>query len=265
MRWMLLRVRGRASISCMPESQLADVVVVGGGIIGMAVAWRLRERGMSVTLLDRAQTGAGTSHVAAGMLAPVAEVEFGEAGRRVLDLGLRSAELWPGFAAELQEASGMALALLKTGTLLVARDGGEGRALERRVPSRPARGGRAERRPRSQARGREPALAPTVRLALEAPEDHSIDPRPVLAALRSACLAAGVQLREHAPVKGVELDGPEERASGVRLADGERLAAGNVVLAAGPWSEEIEGLPPGARVPVRPVRGQGRKSTRLNS
>ncbi len=256
MRWMLLRVRGRASISCMPESQLADVVVVGGGIIGMAVAWRLRERGMSVTLLDRAQTGAGTSHVAAGMLAPVAEVEFGEAGRRVLDLGLRSAELWPGFAAELQEASGMALALLKTGTLLVARDGDEARELERQLSFRRSLGLQVERLRPSQAREREPALAPTVRLALEAPEDHSIDPRPVLAALRSACLAAGVQLREHAPVKGVELDGPEERASGVRLADGERLAAGNVVLAAGPWSEEIEGLPPGARVPVRPVRGQ---------
>ena len=136
----------------MPESQLADVVVVGGGIIGMAVAWRLRERGMSVTLLDRAQTGAGTSHVAAGMLAPVAEVEFGEAGRRVLDLGLRSAELWPGFAAELQEASGMALALLKTGTLLVARDGDEARELERQLSFRRSLGLQVERLRPSQAR-----------------------------------------------------------------------------------------------------------------
>ena len=73
------------------DSPRVDVVVVGGGIIGLAVAWRARERGMSVTVLERDALGRGTSHVAAGMLAPVAEVEFGEAGRRVLELGLRSA------------------------------------------------------------------------------------------------------------------------------------------------------------------------------
>ena len=70
----------------MPETRHADVLVVGGGIIGLAVAWRARARGMSVTLLERGQTGHGTSRVAAGMLAPVAEVEFGEAGRRLLEL-----------------------------------------------------------------------------------------------------------------------------------------------------------------------------------
>ncbi len=86
----------------MPENQRVDVVIVGGGIIGMTIAWRARQRGMSVTLLERDATGRGTSHVAAGMLAPVAEVEFGEAGRRLLELGLRSAQMWPAFASELE-------------------------------------------------------------------------------------------------------------------------------------------------------------------
>ena len=108
----------------------------------------------------------------------------------------------------------------------------------------------------SEARDREPALAPTVRLALEAPDDHSVDPRLVLVALRQACELGGVQLREHAPVARVELDGAGARAIGVRLHDGERVAAGKVVLAAGPWSERDRGPARRARVPVRPVKGQ---------
>src|SRR5580693_2522515 len=99
--------KGTTSIRTMSRSvESTDVAIVGGGIVGLAVAWRARERGMAVTVLERDTTGRGTSHVAAGMLAPVAEVEFGEAGRRLLELGLRSAELWPEFAMELQELSG---------------------------------------------------------------------------------------------------------------------------------------------------------------
>jgi glycine oxidase len=238
----------------MPENHQADVVVVGGGIIGLAVAWRLRGRGMSVTVLEREQTGRATSRVAAGMLAPVAEVEFGEAGRRVLDLGLRSAELWPGFAAELTQAAGQEVALLKTGTLLLARDEDETRELERQLAFRQSLGLRVQRLRPSQARELEPALAPTLRLALEVADDHSIDPRSVLAALRQACVAEGVVLREHAPVRSVELD--DGRVTGVVLDDGERVAATEVVLAAGPWSGAIGGLSDHSRVPVRPVKGQ---------
>ncbi len=239
----------------MGETRHAEVLVVGGGIIGLAVAWRARQRGMSVTLLERDRTGQGTSRVAAGMLAPVAEVEFGESGRRVLELGLRSAALWPAFAVELQEASGIALELQQTGTLLLARDEDEARELERQLSFRRTLGLRVERLRPSQAREREPALAPTLRLALEAPDDHSIDPRPVLAALREACARTGVRLREQAAVARIELDGGE-KVCGVVLEDAERIAAEQVVLAAGPWSELIAGLPLRARIPVRPVKGQ---------
>jgi glycine oxidase len=239
----------------MGETRHAEVLVVGGGIIGLAVAWRARQRGMSVTLIERDESGQGTSHVAAGMLAPVAEVEFGESARRVLELGLRSAALWPAFAGELQEASGIALELQQTGTLLLARDEDEARELERQLSFRRSLGLRVERLRPSEAREREPALAPTLRLALEAPDDHSIDPRPVLAALRAACERAGVRLREQAAVSRIELDA-SEKVCGVVLEDAERIAAEQVVLAAGPWSELIAGLPPHARVPVRPVKGQ---------
>ncbi len=240
----------------MPENHPVDVVVVGGGIIGLAVAWRLRGRGLSVTLLERERVGGATSRVAAGMLAPVAEVEFGEAGRRVLDLGLRSAELWPGFAAELAEASGSEVRLLASGTLLLARDEDETRELERQLSFRQSLGLRVARLRPSQARELEPALAPTLRLALEVPDDHSIDPRAVLGALREACLRSGVQLREQAAVAAIELDDVRERIVGVVLVDGERVRGSEVVLAAGPWTGELAGLPAQARIPVRPVKGQ---------
>jgi glycine oxidase len=233
-----------------------DVAVLGGGIVGLACAWRAREKGLSVALLERDTVGRGTSYVAAGMLAPVSEAEFGVAGRSLLELGLRSAEMWPGFAAELEEAAGMEVGLLKTGTLVLARDEDEARELERRLAFRQSLGLRAERLRASEAREREPALAPTVRLAIEAPDDHSVDPRLVLEALHRACVAAGVDIREHAPVESVELQGDGERVTGLRLRGGERVSASQIVLAAGSWSGQIEGLPPAAQVRVRPVKGQ---------
>jgi glycine oxidase len=236
-----------------------DVLVIGGGVIGLSLAWRARERGMSVAVLERDTLGGGTSRVAAGMLAPVAEAEFGEAGRRVLELGLRSAELWPSFAEQLEAASGVGVGLLRTGTLLLARDEDEARELERQVAFRDGLGLKTSRLRGSEAREREPALAPSTRLALEAPEDHSVDPRAVLAALRAACEVAGVELHEHTRVERVESSAG--RVAGVTLADGRALAAGQVVLAAGAWSArvagaELDGARPGAAVPVRPVRGQ---------
>jgi glycine oxidase len=240
----------------MPTKQQADMVIVGGGVIGMAIAWRARQGGMTVTVLERDTAGQATSSVAAGMLAPVVEVEFGEAGRRLLELGLRSAELWPEFAAKLEAAAGASVGLMATGTMLVARDDDDARELERQLAFRQSLGLTVARLRPSQAREREPSLAPNVRLALEAPEDHSVDPRRVVSALRAACEAAGVELREHTPVARVELDRQGVHVAGVTLGGGERLAAGQVVLAAGPWSEQIEGLPVAARVPVRPVKGQ---------
>ncbi len=234
----------------------ADVLIVGGGIIGLAIAWRARSRGAAVTLLERELAGGGTSRVAAGMLAPVAEVEFGAAGRRALELGLRSATLWPGFAAELEQAAGLPVGLLATGTLLLAGDEDDARELERQLAFRESLGLRVQRLRASEARELEPALAPRLRMALRAPDDHSVDPRLVLAALRAACLAAGVRLCEHAPVARVLLGAGSARVTGVALEDGEQIGAETVVLAAGPWSAAIAGLPDGAGVPVRPVKGQ---------
>jgi glycine oxidase len=242
------------------RTQSPDVIIVGAGIIGLSVAWQACRRGLAVTVLEREEAGRGTSHVAAGMLAPVAEAEFGDAGRRLLELGLRSADMWPAFAAELQAAAGMEVGLMRTGALLVARDEDEARELDRQAAFRDSLGLATSRLRPSEAREREPALAPTVRLALEASDDHSVDPRLVLAALRRACLDAGVDLRERTPVAGLQLDAAGRRLAGVALQGAERggrfPAAARVVIAAGAWSGQLDGLPAAARVPVRPVKGQ---------
>jgi glycine oxidase len=270
------------------KSSTVDLAILGGGIIGLSVAWRARAQGMSVVLLERGRIGSGATHVAAGMLAPVAEVEFGEEGRRVLELGLRSAEMWPGFAEELERAAGIGVGLRRTGTLVVARDDDEARELERQLAFRESLGLRAVRLRASEAREREPALAPTVRLALHAPDDHSVDPRGVVVALRQACERAGVDLREHTPVLGLELDPGDTRVVGARVGgehrdggwrdgalaadsesnggangnlfeeDGsfELVRARDLVVAGGAWSGGLRGLPGGMGVPVRPVKGQ---------
>ncbi|HEX3510405.1 MAG TPA: glycine oxidase ThiO [Solirubrobacteraceae bacterium] len=233
-----------------------EVAVAGGGIIGLSVAWAAAQRGLTVAVLEREHIGAGASSVAAGMLAPVSEVEYGAAGRRLLELGLRSAGMWPRFAQGLADATGIDVGLRRCGTMLLARDADDARELERQLDLRRSLGLPVERLRGSEARDREPALAPCVRLALDVPDDHAVDPRAVMRALRLACSESGVQLREGTEVAGVELDAGGERVEGLALGDGTRLAAERVVLALGAWTPRLTGLPAHAAVPVRPVKGQ---------
>jgi len=233
----------------------ADLAVIGAGVIGLAIAWRAAERGLDVVVLDRGDVGRGTSYVAAGMLAPVAEATPAE--EALLELGLRSARSYPEFAARLARAAGVSavsVGYLQCGTMLVARDGDEALALERELELRHRYGLGVERLRASEARRLEPGLAPALRLALELREDHAIDPRALTGALAAAARRAGVKLRERARVTGIELTGG--RASGARLDDGSLVAARDVVIAAGTWADELEGIPPLARVPVRPIKGQ---------
>ena len=231
----------------------SDVVVVGAGAVGLAVAWRAAQCGLRVTVLERAgKAGAGTSSVAAGMLAPISETIATELP--LMRLGLESVNMYPQFVEELQAATGMDPGYLRCGTLLAARDGDEAESLARELELRQTLGLTVHRLLASEARRLEPALAPTLRLALEIPDDHAIDPRKLTAALAQALTAAGGELRLGAPVNGVTTSG--DRITGVRLDDGSEVPAGNVVVAAGPWSSALDGIPDGATIPVHPIKGQ---------
>ncbi len=236
------------------RSSSFDVAVVGAGVIGLSVGWRLARRGLNVIVLERgAEPGKETSSVAAGMLAPISEALATELP--LMRLGLASVQVYPEFVTELHEATGMDTGYLRCGTLLAARDGDEAEALGRELSLRESLGLAAHRLRASEARRLEPALAPTLRLALDVPDDHAIDPRKLTAALARALTNAGGQLRLDAPVAELAIAG--DRVSGVRLADtGELISAEHVVIAAGVWSEALDGLPEEARVPIHPVKGQ---------
>jgi glycine oxidase len=227
----------------------SDVAVIGGGVIGLAVAWRAARSGYEVCVLERGELGGGASHVAAGMLAPVTEADAGELA--LLELGLRSARLWPQFATELTDAAGADPGLRLSGALVVARDRDEAEALERELALRQELGLEAQRLLPSAARRLEPALAPTIRLALDVPGDHAADPRALVLALTEAARRAGVTLRTGARVERIEQRGG--RVTGVGLAGGEVVRAARIVAAAGAWTGTIDGLP---RIPLRPVKGQ---------
>jgi glycine oxidase len=227
-----------------------DLAVVGAGVIGLSVAWRAAQRGLRVVVLERDMPGAGSSHVAAGMLAPVSEAVLTE--QPLLRLGLASAGLYPEFIAALEEASGVAVGYHRCGTLLAARDADEAEALGRELAMRTRLGLAVQRLRASEARHLEPALAPALRLALEIPDDHAVDPRRVVSALAIALARAGGELRNRVEVACLCLS--SGRVDGVQLASGERIDADQVVVASGAWG--LEGLPEEARIPLRPVKGQ---------
>ncbi|HUJ34015.1 MAG TPA: glycine oxidase ThiO [Solirubrobacteraceae bacterium] len=238
----------------MPNrSSSSDVVVVGAGAVGLAIGWRAAQRGLHVTVLERAGApGAGTSAVAAGMLAPISETIATELP--LMRLGLASLDAYPRFVQELGDASGMDPGYLSCGTLLAARDADEAEALARELALRESLGLAVHRLRASEARRLEPALAPTLRLALEIPGDHAIDPRKLTAALARALSAAGGELRLGAPVEGLAI--ARDRVVGVTVADGSEIPVEDVVVAAGPWSSALDGIPDGARIPVHPIKGQ---------
>src|SRR6266540_3295249 len=139
---------------------MRSVGVVGGGVIGLSIAWRLAGRGCAVTVYDP-EPGRGASHVAAGMLAPVGEAHFGEAD--LVTLMRESARRWPAFAAELREEAGLDVGYRPDGTLLVARTDDDLAELERIVQWQATLGLTPRRLRVSELREREPRLAPRLR------------------------------------------------------------------------------------------------------
>jgi glycine oxidase len=226
---------------------MTDVLVAGGGPIGLSIAWRCSQRGLTVVVVDAGDDG-GAWQASAGMLAPVAEASYGE--EPLLQFGRASLELYPAFVQELEAASGVDVALRTGGTLLVGFDGDDMRVLEDLNRFHVELGLPAQRLTPGEARRREPSLTPRLRGALHVPSDSSVDARALREALRAAAVRAGVRV-ERGRVE--ELVVTAGRATGVRLADGTILPGGSVVLALGAWSGQLAGLPP---LPVRPVKGQ---------
>ncbi len=227
-----------------------DSIIIGGGIIGLSVGWRASQLGLSVLVLDRGDPPNAASTVAAGMLAPVTETTFGEDA--LLRLNLESARRWKGFAEELSLTSGVNLADHPPGILHAALDRDQSESLSRLFDYQQELGLQVDWLSSMACRRLEPALHPSTRAGILAGGDWAVDPRRVLEALRIALKAEGAEVRHGAEVARV--------AAGtnptVRLSDGEVLQAGTVVVAAGPWSGLLPGVPAEIGRVVRPVKGQ---------
>ena len=226
-----------------------EVIVVGGGVAGLGVAWELGQRGRRVLVLEGRHVGAGATWAAAGMLAPSAEIGFEELD--LYALGRDSLARWPVFARRLEAASGQPVGYRDEGTLVVADDRDSLRALRRLFEFQTAHGVPVEWLSGEEAVDLEPMLSPRLPAAIIAPRDHQVDNRAVLRALHRAALSSGVDVREGAPVARVI---PGASRPEVTLDDGTTLDAHAVVLAAGAWSANLGGLDPAP--PVRGVKGQ---------
>ncbi|MBF6556915.1 MAG: glycine oxidase ThiO [Acidimicrobiales bacterium] len=229
-----------------------DVVVIGGGVIGLSIAWTAAVNGMAVTVVDPAP-GRGASWAAAGMLAPVGEAYYGE--EALIALNLRASREWPEFARALETASGESVGYRADGTLLVAMDPSDQAATDDVLGFHLGHGLGARRLSARECRGEEPLLAPGIKGGAELADDHQVDNRRVVDALAGACRAHRVAFSddEASDVDGGDGDGG--RVTGVTLRHGGRLAAGAVVVAAGCRSGQIGGIPEAIRPPVRPVKG----------
>jgi glycine oxidase len=235
-------------------AETADVVVVGGGVIGTAIAWRAASAGLEVILADPAR-GDAASQVAAGMLAPVSEALFGEGA--LLRVNLLAVGRFGSFAAELEEVTGQQVGVRREGTMAIAYDPGDYAALIRLTAFRRSAGLDAEELDSRACRQLEGFLTPDVHGGVLFAGDWSVDNRRYAAALREAAAAAGVRFVRDQVSQVLVHDG---RAAGVRLADGgaagPQISSGAVVVAAGCWSGVLAGLPDSLRAAIRPVKGQ---------
>ncbi|MFN2384145.1 MAG: glycine oxidase ThiO [Gemmatimonadota bacterium] len=249
-----------------------DAIVVGGGLVGCLAARALAAHGRTVTLFERGRRpGGGASTAAAGMLSPQMEWAEGilvggdpEAARAeaMLDLCVAARARWPAFARALEAESGRSLCYRTEGTLVVALTAAAAAELEAQARSQVRRGLRAEWLDTPTARRLEPGISPAARGALFLPDDHQVEPLPLMAAAIDVLARPGLRVVTGVAVAAVESAGG--RVAGVRtVADpgngggpaGEEVTrAPWVVLAAGAWSAAIRGLP--RPLPVRPVKGQ---------
>lgn len=226
--------------------------MIGGGVVGLSIAFALAQERASVTVLDADRPGRASA-AAAGMLAPLAE-----AGRDgpFVPLAVESLRLWPRFADQLREEARQearsALHVAGPGMLRVARTEAEEAALCAALDWQRGFGLPLHRLEAAELRALEPALGPAVRGGVFSPSERHVEPPLLLQALREACVRRGVVLRAETAVMGFEAGGG--RVGAVRTR-GARLSGGAYVISGGAWSEAL-GLALGVRLPGHPLRGQ---------
>lgn len=226
----------------------ADVVIVGAGVIGSALARELAGAGLQVVVVERHRPGVGASGAAAGILSPQAEADGPSA---LLDLCLESRALFPRLLEDLRSETSIDVPYRTSGTLFIAQNDEEEARLEKRYAWQTGVGLPVERISGGRVETLEPALAAGLRIALRFPYDHQIDNVELTRALVLAAEKRGVQFRTGVEVSGLATEG--NRVTGVALGPG-RIYTSHVVVCAGAWSGLLD--TGGPRLPIVPIRGQ---------
>lgn len=229
----------------------SHTIVVGGGVIGLSIAWRLLRLGQTVTVLEKGTVGNEASFAAAGMLAASAEVGYEEFD--LYQLCRTSLQWWPTFAEELEADSGVQVDYRSHGTLIIADDPDAAVALKRGFDFQKEHNYPVEWLSREATLELEPFLNPRIVASVRASEDHAVDNRMVLKGLRLAILKLGGKIVEQTEVESIAFSSGKPCVSDTH---GERWEGDKLVIAAGTWSKSIKGLPEGVTLPVRPVKGQ---------
>jgi len=225
-----------------------DVIVIGGGAIGLSIAREVAARGGTVLVLDRGMAGEPSSWAAAGMLAPQSEAEHPDP---LFHLCVASLHMYRAWADHLREQTGIDPEYADPGLLFLAATEHALEALKSRLAWQRSAGFSAELLAPEDLYRLEPGITLPVVGAALMPGEHHITPRRLLKALRSACTARGVEIRSGIRVQ--ELMVAQNRVEGVR-AGNETISGRTVIVSSGAWSGEIAGLRP--RLPVSPRKGQ---------
>ena len=222
-----------------------DTLVVGGGVIGCAIAWRLAQARQRVALIERHEPGREASWAAGGMLAAQAEADQADA---FLELALASRALYANFAEELCAATGINIEYRTEGTLYLALTEADEAELEHRWQWQHAVGLNTKKLTRERTRKLEPQLNDKLRWALKFPDDHQVNARQLTTALIAAARHAGVTIFPNTEAHQLLIAG--KQVQGVATNNGE-LRAATTILTTGAWTSQL--IP---TVPTEPVRGQ---------
>ncbi len=227
------------------------ILIIGGGVIGLGIGWQLAKSGASVTIYEQAKAGRAASWAAAGMLAPLAEAHTEEP--ELLKLGCQSLAVYPQWVQELEADAEMPIGYRVEGTLIVGLEPDDTHQLRHLYASQQDLGLDVEWLIGRAAREIEPALSPRVTAAIRCESDHQVDNRLMVEALGRAYQRYGGVLCESSNVERIVTE--SEVVTGVQTQESFQ-AADVIILAAGCWSAQIEGLPDAILPPVRPVKGQ---------
>ena len=228
-----------------------EIIIIGGGVIGLGIGWQLTKSGAAVTIYDSGEAGRAASWAAAGMLAPLAEAHTEEP--ELLKLGCESLVLYPQWVSELESDAEMSVGFRDEGTHIVGLESDDTHQLKHLYQAQRQLGLDVNWLSGGEVREIESALSPRVSAAIQCESDYQVDNRLMVTALKSAYLRNGGVLHENNPIEKIHVENCQ--AQGIETREG--FHRGDmVILSAGCWSSQIDGIPDSIRPPVRPVKGQ---------